>query len=78
MTKLVRTTGALSNEGGVRQVVLSLAVAELAGNMGVEDQAVSRVTLVSAVPDGDYTLDYTYLKPFHGRVRVQHGALMEQ
>jgi hypothetical protein len=62
--------------GDVLPVALIATVVELRGQAGIEDEMVSRVRLASRVPDGSYVLDYFYLKPFRGSVRVKYGTLV--
>ena len=67
----------LSNDSGdVWRVRLALTVEHLAGTGGIEDAAVSKVELISEVPDGGYALEYYYRKPVYRRVRVKDGRLV--
>jgi hypothetical protein len=77
MSRIVRRIEAkLSSTGGdVYPVELVATVAQLHGNAGIEDQAVAGVELLDWVPNGEYVLEYSYVKPFRGRVRVLNGSL---
>jgi len=60
-------------------VKLNLEGKRLRGAGGVEDEAISRVTLASAVPDGGpYTLRYSYHGKKHEQIglRVNGGVLL--
>lgn len=46
------------------------------GTDGIEDATVSKVELISEAPDGEYALEYYYLKPVYRRVRVKDGRLV--
>jgi hypothetical protein len=56
-------------------VELVATVAQLHGNAGIGDQAVAGVELLDWVTNGEYVLEYSYVKPFRGRVRVLNGSL---
>ena len=62
--------------GDVYSVSLRATIAELHGSMGIEDQEIARIELIDQIPDGNYILEYFYLKPFHGQVRVVNGSLL--
>lgn len=77
MTQQVHIEGTLSTRSGdAYPIWLNLAIAELPGETGIQDDTISCVELVSDVPDEEYMLDYFYLTPFHGSVRVRFGALV--
>jgi hypothetical protein len=68
--------GSLTHQdGSIRRVALRATVIDLRGH-GVEDEAVARVDLRSEAPDGDYRLEYFYLKAYSASVRVRHGILL--
>jgi hypothetical protein len=66
-----------STSGDIHAVDLHVTIQSLAGADGIESETVSKIELLSRdVPDGDYVLEYFYLKPTHRYVQVKHGELI--
>jgi hypothetical protein len=76
-TTFKSVTGTLSSASGdICAVNLHLTVQSFAVN-GIESETVSKIELLSRdVPDGDYVLEYFYLKSIRCDVQVKHGELI--
>ena len=58
-------------------VQLDVMTVELRGQMGVEDEAVARVSLAtSGIPDGEYVLDYFCFQSRRSPVRIENGEFL--
>jgi hypothetical protein len=77
-TSVEIVAGKLSSiAGDVHHVELRLAVRQVSGATGAEDQAVHQHELVTeGIPDGLYVLEYSYMNPFRGQVQVKDGNLL--
>lgn len=72
--------GTLSRkDGSIIRVRLRLTTQSLMGQHGVDDKMVSETELASSrVPDGEYILEYFYLKPHREAVTVHLGQLISR
>jgi hypothetical protein len=71
--KLTRTDGSIIN------VRLRLTTQSKMEGSRVIDKMVSETALMSsAVPDGDYVLEYFYLKAYRDPVRIRFGQLLSR
>ncbi|HUK29526.1 MAG TPA: hypothetical protein VLV89_00330 [Candidatus Acidoferrum sp.] len=69
----------LSNKSGSTiKVRLQLTTKSLTGQQGVEDTTVARAEFARgySAPDGEYTVEYFYLRPYQMPCRVQRGIIM--
>jgi hypothetical protein len=70
-----------STEGDLYLVRLDATVAGFLGNLGVEEEQISKLALAngnSKLPDGEYVLEYFFGKSFHRRVWINLGILATQ
>lgn len=71
--------GMLTTQGGdVLRVRLAATVAEVLGSTAVEAEEISRLELLTDVPDGEYVLDYFYARPRRDRVCVRFGRFLNR